>query len=354
MTIHEIRVYLERYFDKVELVGVGGTTIDGPAKIENAAKGKVSFVANEKYLRFLETTKASLLIVGEKVPADKYSDRLSFLKVKDPYTAFVFVLQMFSSPRVIAEKGVSPSAVIGEEVTLGKNVAIGAHAVIGERCVIGDNTVIGAGAVLMERVTTGRDCILFPNAVCYDGTILGDRVTIHSGAVIGADGFGFAPQADGAYIKIPQMGIVELHDDVEIGANSTIDRATMGSTVIERGVKIDNLVQIAHNCRIGENTVIASQAGLSGSVTLGKHCMIGGQAGFAGHLSLADCTQIAAKTGVSKSVRKSGETLRGVPAQPIRDQLRQEAMLRNLDTMKQKLDLLEKDVRKMKENEGRS
>ncbi|UZJ36685.1 MULTISPECIES: UDP-3-O-(3-hydroxymyristoyl)glucosamine N-acyltransferase [unclassified Prosthecochloris] len=352
MKIYEIQALLERYFDKVELVGSSNITIDGPAKIECAAKGNVSFVANEKYTRFIESTEASLLIVGEQTPTKQYSDSLSFLKVKDPYTAFVFVLQMFSSPRVIASDGVSPSAVIGENVMLGKNVSIGDHVVIGDHCVIGDNTVIGPNTVLMERVVTGRDCMFYPGVICYDGTILGDRVTIHSGTVLGADGFGFAPQPDGGYIKIPQMGIVEIHDDVEIGANNTIDRATMGSTVIEKGVKIDNLVQIAHNCRIGENTVIASQAGISGSVSIGKHCMIGGQAGFAGHLSLPDKTHVAAKAGVSKSLQKSAQTLRGIPAQPIRDQLRQEALLRSLDKMKRKLDALEEEVRQMQKGKG--
>ncbi len=348
MKIHEIQAYLECYFDKVELVGSGDITIDGPAKIENATKGKVSFVANEKYVRFIGSTKASLLIVGEQTPTKQYSDRLSFLKVKDPYTAFVFVLQKFSVPRVIAPKGIALSVVIGENVSLGENVSIGEYAVIGDHCVIGDNTVIGPHSTLMERVSIGQDCTLFPHVVCYDGTVLGDRVTIHSGTVVGADGFGFAPQPDGSYIKIPQMGIVEIHDDVEIGANNTIDRATMGSTVIEKGAKIDNLVQIAHNCRIGENTVIASQAGISGSVTIGSHCMIGGQAGFAGHLSLPDRTHVAAKTGVSKSTHIPGQTLRGIPAQPIRDQLRQEALIRNLHKMKEKLEALEEEVREMK------
>lgn len=351
MKIYEIQAYLERYYDKVELVGSSDTTIDGPAKIENATKGEVSFVANEKYTRFIGSTKASLLIVGEKTPTEQYSDHLSFLKVKDPYTAFVFVLQKFSEPRVIAAPGVSSSAVIGENVVLGENVSIGDHVVIGDHCVIGESTVVGSNAVLMERVVTGRDCTIYPNVVCYDGTVLGERVTIHSGTIVGSDGFGFAPQPDGAYIKIPQMGIVEIHDDVEIGANNTIDRATMGSTIIERGAKIDNLVQIAHNCRIGENTVIASQAGISGSVSIGKHCMIGGQAGFAGHLSLLDRTHVAAKAGVSKSTLRSGQTLRGTPAQPIRDQLRQEALLRSLDKMKQKLETLEAEMREMRQGE---
>ncbi len=351
MKIHEIQAYLKRFFDKVQLVGSADITIDGPAKIESATKGKVSFVANEKYIRFIGSTKASLLIVGEQTPTGQYSDRLSFLKVKDPYTAFVFVLQMFAVPRMIARKGIASTAVIGENVSLGENVSIGEYAVISDHCIIGDNTVVGPRSTLLERVTVGRDCTLFPHVVCYDGTVLGDRVTIHSGTVVGADGFGFAPQPDGSYIKIPQMGIVEIHDDVEIGSNNTIDRATMGSTIIEKGAKIDNLVQIAHNCRIGESTVIASQAGISGSVTIGSHCMIGGQAGFAGHLSLPDRTHVAAKTGVSKSTHIPGQTLRGIPAQPIREQLRQEALIRNLHKMKEKLETLEAEVREMKGND---
>ncbi|NEX14111.1 MAG: UDP-3-O-(3-hydroxymyristoyl)glucosamine N-acyltransferase [Prosthecochloris sp.] len=354
MKIHEIQAYLEQYFENVELVGSGDVTIDGPAKIENATKGTVSFVANEKYSRFVGTTKASLLIVGEETNTIQYNDHLNFLKVKDPYTAFVFVLQKYTRPRLIAAPGVASSAVIGEHVELGENVSIGEHTVIGDECVIGDNTVIGSNSVLMAHVRTGRDCTLFPHVVCYNGIILGDRVTIHSGTVVGADGFGFAPQPDGSYIKIPQMGIVEIDDDVEIGANNTIDRATMGSTVIEKGVKIDNLVQIGHNCTIGENTVIVSQAGISGSVSVGKHCMIGGQAGFSGHLSLPDRTRVSARAGVTKSAAKPGQTLGGFPAQPLRDQLRQEALLRGLDKMKRKLDALEEEFNKSQSSKVKS
>ena len=348
MRVHDIQAYLDRFFDRVELVGDGETEIGGPAKIESATEGQVSFVANEKYIRFIGSTGASLLIVGETAPVEKYSDRLTFLKVKDPYTAFVFVLQLFSSPRVVARPGVASTAVIGKNVTLGENLSIGDFAVIGDNCVIGDNTVVGAHSVLMEGVVTGRDCLLFPGVFCYDGTVIGDRVTLHSGAVIGADGFGFAPQPDGSYIKIPQMGIVELEDDVEIGANSTVDRATMGSTVVEKGTKIDNLVQIGHNCRIGQSTVIASQAGISGSVTVGAHCMIGGQAGFAGHLSLADRTHIAARAGVTKSFSERGQAIGGFPAQPLRSQFRQEALVRNLGKMRERLDALEAELKTLR------
>ena len=348
MTIKDIQNYLGQFFDSVELEGSAEWLISAPAKIETAQKGEVSFVANEKYAKYLSTTEASLVIVHHSVSVDEFSHTTSFLKVSDPYTAFVFLLQKFATPRMIAAKGIAPTAVIGEGVTMGEGVSIGAYAVIGDRCSIGSNAVIAPHVVLLHDVSVGDDTVLFPSVTCYDGTVIGKRVVIHSGSVIGADGFGFAPQKDGSYVKIPQMGIVEIGDDVEIGANATLDRATMGSTVIARGAKIDNLVQIAHNCRIGEDTVIAAQAGISGSVTIGRQCIVGGQAGFAGHLELADGIKVAAQAGISKSFYEPGISLRGYPAQPMRDQLKHEAMLRNLGAMKAKLDRLETELQALK------
>ncbi len=348
MTIQEIRDYLARYFDTVELAGNAEEPITGPAKIETAGKGQVSFIANDKYIRYLGQTGASLVIVNRSLPLDEFSHRTSFIKVRDPYTAFVFLLQKFAKPRTVAAEGIASTAVIGRDVSIGEGVSIGEFAVIGDRCSIGGNTVIGAHSVLLHDVSIGRDSVFFPGVICYNGTVVGDRVVIHSGSVIGSDGFGFAPQADGSYVKIPQMGIVEIGDDVEIGANTTIDRATMGSTVISNGAKIDNLVQVAHNCRIGDHTVIAAQAGISGSVTIGKQCMIGGQAGFAGHLELADRIQVAAKAGISKSFLQPGTVIRGVPAQIMRDQLKQEATLRGLGAMKEKIDRLEAELKELK------
>lgn len=347
MKIADINAFLGRYFSSVELVGSDQTEITGPAKIEEAVSGQVSFVSNEKYYRHIAQSGASLLIVHPKAPVDDAPEGMSFLKVEDPYTAFVFILRHFAGARRIAESGVAASASIAPSARLGRNVSVGEHAVIGERCVIGDNTVIGPNTVLLDEVTIGSECTLFPQVTMYDGTLIGDRVTIHSGTVIGADGFGFAPQKDGSYVKIPQMGTVRIEDDVEIGANTTIDRATMGETVIEKGVKIDNLVQIAHNCRIGGDTVIASQAGISGSVKIGRNCLIGGQAGFAGHLELADKISVAAKAGISKSFMHSGQAIRGVPAQPMRDQLRQEAQIRSLGEMKAKIEALETKLQEL-------
>jgi len=340
MKITEIKAFLGRYFDPVELIGEGDVEITGPAKIEEAAAGQVSFVANEKYYRHIADTGASLVVVSPKAPLDGAPAGTSFLKVADPYTAFVFILQHFSVKRRIAVPGIAATASIATSTRIGQNVSVGEHVVIGEQCVIGDDTVIGPGTVLMDGVTVGSGCTLYPLVTIYDGTLIGDRVIIHSGTVIGADGFGFAPQKDGSYIKIPQMGTVEIGDDIEIGANTTIDRATMGATVIEKGAKIDNLVQIAHNCRIGSDTVIASQAGISGSVKIGRQCLIGGQAGFAGHLEIADRTSVAAKAGISKSFLEPGLAIRGVPAQPMRDQLRQEAQVRGLGEMKSQLESL--------------
>jgi UDP-3-O-[3-hydroxymyristoyl] glucosamine N-acyltransferase len=349
MNISDIKAFLGRYFDPVELVGSGETEITGPAKIEEAGVGQVSFVANEKYYRFIGQTAASLLIVHVDAPVGDGADGRSYLKVKDPYTAFVFILKQFAGTRQIAAPGKAATACVASSARLGSNVSIGEHVVIGERCVIGDDTVIGPHSVLMHDVTVGSGCTLFPMVTLYDGTEIGDRVTVHSGTVIGADGFGFAPQKDGSYIKIPQMGTVLIEDDVEIGANTTIDRATMGKTVIGKGAKIDNLVQIAHNCQIGGDTVIASQAGISGSVKIGRKCLIGGQAGFAGHLEIADRTSVAAKAGISKSFTEPGQSIRGVPAQPMRDQFRQEALVRGLGAMKEKLEALDAQIKSLKE-----
>lgn len=350
MTISEIRDYLAQFFCDVTLYGDPGVLVTGPTKIEDAREGQVTFVSNEKYLRFVETTNASLVIVGSFVDIDGLSSRAAFIQVPDPYTAFMFLLRKFSKPRVVAQPGVAGTAVIGKGVRLGKGVCVGEYAVIGENCTVGDDTVIGPHAVLFHDVVVGSCCTISAHVTCYEGCIIGDRVVIHSGSVIGADGFGFAPQKDGSYLKIPQLGIVEIGDDCEIGANVTIDRATMGSTLIGRGVKIDNLVQIAHNCRIGEHTVIAAQAGISGSVTVGRFSMIGGQAGFAGHIELADYVSVAAQAGVSKSFTEQGISLRGYPAQPMREQLRQEALVRKLGSMHDRIRGLEVALAKLSRN----
>lgn len=347
MKVREIQAFLEKFFPEARCSGNAELDIVRPARIEEATEGCVTFVANEKYLRHLSLTRASLVIIAQDVEPDPCETDRAVIQVRDPYTAFVFILEKFQAPRRIADPGVARTAIVGRNVTLGSNVTIGEYAVIGDGCSISDDVTIAPHVVLMDNVEVGSGSTLYPGVVCYNGVRIGERVTVHSGTVVGPDGFGFAPQADGSYIKIPQTGIVEIGDDVEIGANTTIDRATMGSTVVEQGAKVDNLVQIAHNCRIGSNTVIASQAGISGSVSIGQGCMIGGQAGFAGHLSVADRTHIAARAGISKSVTTPGQAMRGYPAQPMRAELRQEALIRNLGKMKAKIDELEKELKSL-------
>ena len=228
--------------------------------------------------------------------------------------------------------------------SLGKNVSIGAYAVIGENAVIGSNTKIGEGCVIGMQAQIGADCMLYPNVVVYHQCILGNRVILHSGAVIGSDGFGFAPKPDGTYEKIPQLGIVVIEDDVEIGANTTIDRAVMGDTHIHRGVKIDNLVQIAHNVVIGENTVIAAQTGISGSTKIGKQCMIGGQVGLAGHIEIADHTVIMAQSGIHDNIKEPGKSYFGYPADEASKAQRAYIALKMLPDMLREFTALKKKV----------
>ncbi|NTW49042.1 MAG: UDP-3-O-(3-hydroxymyristoyl)glucosamine N-acyltransferase [Chlorobiales bacterium] len=352
MTLEEIRDYLNTIFSGVEILGNKDLKIHGLAKIEEAGPGHIAFIANPKYEKFLETTNASAVIVPKKLSVEGFSDRLSFVRVDDAYTAFVFLLEKLSPPRTLIPKGVAASASVASSAKLHESVSVGENAYIGQNCTVGENTVIGPNVVLLDGVRVGQNCRIYPNVTLYDGTRVGDRVIIHSGTTVGADGFGFAPQPDGSYKKIPQTGIVVLEDDVELGANMCIDRATLGETVIRQGVKIDNLVQIAHNCIIGTNTVIASQAGISGSTKIGRNCIIAGQAGLVGHIEIADKMIIGAQAGVSKSFEQEGLVIRGSPALPIREQMKQEAMMRNLGEMMQRIKQLESELAALKNNQA--
>jgi UDP-3-O-[3-hydroxymyristoyl] glucosamine N-acyltransferase len=305
-----------------------GAAVDGDesrliarvAKIEEAGEGDISFLANPKYLKHLESTKASAVIVGKQVAAPNRTDHPPvLLRVDDPYVAFLRVLVVFNPPEAPLPPGIHPRAEIAASAVIGANVRIGALAVIGERCRIGDDAMILAGTVLGNDVTVGSQSLLYANVTVRERCVIGSRVIVHSGTVIGSDGFGFAPKPDGTYEKIPQMGIVVVEDDVEIGANCTLDRATMGETRIERGAKLDNLIQVAHNVTIGAHTVAAAQAGFSGSTKIGKRNMIGGQVGFSGHLEIADDSKFGAQSGIHRSVSKSGQTFMGTPAVPFRE-----------------------------------
>jgi UDP-3-O-[3-hydroxymyristoyl] glucosamine N-acyltransferase len=259
------------------------------------------------------------------------------LRTKDPYVAFVIALKALVPQEELLPREINPLAYISPKATLGMDVSIGAFVVISDGAKIGNRAVISHGAIIGRNVTVGDDSIIYPSVTIYNGCKVGNRVVIHSGTVVGSDGFGFAPKSDGTYEKIPQVGIVVIEDDVEIGSNCTIDRATLGETRIGKGVKIDNLVQVAHNVEIGEHTVIAAQTGISGSTKIGKYCIIAGQVGFVGHIEIADHTTVAAQSGISKSILESGKTYFGYPAKEIHEARRIEGAIRMLPKLLEEL-----------------
>jgi len=291
--------------------------ISGVGKIEEAQAGEITFLANPKYEKYVATTGASAIIVSENFKTDRKD--VVLLHAKDPYIAFVFALKKMIPARELLSAGVHPSAYISPDAMVGENVRIGPFVSILGNAKIGKRTVIFPGCSIGSGAEIGDDSLFYANVTLYDGMKIGNRVIIHSGTVIGSDGFGFAARDDGTYEKIPQLGIVAVEDDVEIGSNCSIDRATIGETKICKGVKIDNLVQVAHNVVIGDDTVIAAQTGISGSTKIGRHCMIGGQVGFAGHIEIADNTNFGAQSGVPKSIKDPGKTYLGYPARELRE-----------------------------------
>lgn len=322
-----------RLNDEVGQGLAGNVEIERLAKIEDAAAGDITFLANPKYAKYLKTTKASAILISRHADHKELHERsapIALVKVDDPYVAFAKLIDVFHPLTASLPVGIHPAAVVPRSVVLGKGVAIGAHAVLGERCRIGDSAVLWHGVVLGDGVEVGDGTVVYANVTIREQCRVGKRVIIHSGTVIGSDGFGFVPKPDGTYEKIQQRGIVVIEDDVEIGANCTIDRATIGETRIKRGAKLDNLIQVAHNVVIGEDTVIAAQTGISGSTKIGKGCVIAGQVGFVGHIEIADKTTIAAQSGVHKSVKEPGKTFFGYPALEHPERLRIEAALRQL------------------------
>lgn len=328
MTLSEITRFLGGTLD-----GDGTTEITRVAKIEEASRGDITFVSNPKYRRFISSTGASAIIIthdeilagiGERSPS------LNFIRVKDPYLAFLRIVDLLTPPPAVPLRGVHPAAVTAPSAVIHPDAAVGPNAVIGERCTIGAGTILHPCAVLGDNVTVGEGSVIHANVTVREGCRIGNRVIIHAGTVIGSDGFGFAPRDDGSYEKIPQRGIVVIEDDVEVGANCAIDRATIGETRIKKGAKLDNLIQIAHNVVIGEHTVIAAQTGISGSTKLGRQCAVGGQVGFVGHIEIAERTTIGAKSGIPKSITKPGTTYFGYPAHELRRQLRIEAVISQL------------------------
>lgn len=285
---------------KVE--GDAAVLVNQFGKIEEAKKGEISFLANPKYEDYLYQTNASIVIINESLVLKKNIDA-TLIRVPDAYAAFATLLTKYQALKTEQLSGIQTPSFIATTAVLGENHYVAAFAYIGENVVLGKHVKVFPNVVINDNVKIGDNVILHPGVTIYSDCILGNNITIHSGAIIGADGFGFAPKEDGSFQKVPQLGNVVIEDDVEIGSNTTIDRATIGSTYIRKGVKLDNLIQIAHNAEVGANTVIAAQTGISGSTKIGKGVMVGGQVGFAGHISIADGVKIAAQSGVTKTVK---------------------------------------------------
>jgi len=321
--------------------GNADVTINRVVKIDEESNGGLSFLANPKYESFIYTTGADIVIVSHDFKPEK-DIKATLVRVDDPYLAIASLLEMYNKMK-LDKSGISDRAFIHESAKVGENVYIGEFASVGKDVVLGDGAKIYPHAYIGDNSEVGRGSTIFAGARLYHDTLLGEDCTIHSGVIIGSDGFGFAPNENGEYIKVAQTGNVIIEDNVEIGSNTTIDRATIGSTIIRKGVKLDNLIQIAHNVEIGENTVIAAQTGISGSTKIGKNCMIGGQVGIVGHIKIGDNVKIQAQAGVPSNV-KDGEIIMGSPAINLRQYMKSYIHFKNLQGIVDRLDDLEKKV----------
>lgn len=317
------------------------------SKIEEGVPGSLSFLANPLYTHYIYSTHASIVIVSKDFVAEQ-AVQCTLIRVENAYAAFASLLEIYNQIK-LDKKGISSLAFISPTATIGENVYIGEFVVIADHVKVGANTKLYPHVYLGDNVTVGTDTTLFSGVKVYSDNVIGDHCTLHSGVIIGADGFGFAPNADNQYKKVAQIGNVVIEDYVEVGSNTTIDRATLGSTIIRKGVKLDNLIQIAHNVEIGENTVIASQSGVAGSTKLGKNMMVGGQVGFIGHLRIADGVKVAAQSGIGQSIEKENEVLQGSPAFSVSEYRRVYVHFRNLAKIVKRLDEVEKELSLLKE-----
>ncbi|HVD99416.1 MAG TPA: UDP-3-O-(3-hydroxymyristoyl)glucosamine N-acyltransferase [Cytophagaceae bacterium] len=330
---------------------IGGTVkgsenlrVNKLAKIQEATPGSIAFLSNPKYENFIyETPETSVVIVSNDFEA-KEEIKSTLIRVDDPYTSFSTLLEEYHKIVSFVKKGVENPSYIGENSATGENIYRGAFSYIGNNCKIGKNVKIYPQVFIGDNVTIGDNVILYAGVKIYSDTVIGNYCTIHSGAVLGSDGFGFAPQTDGSYKTIPQIGNVVIGNHVDIGANTTIDCATMGSTIIHDGVKLDNLIQIAHNVEIGQNTVIAAQAGVSGSTKIGENCMIGGQSGIIGHLTISKKTNIGAQSGVTKSITKENTAILGSPAFDYTSHLKSASVFKKLPDLQKRIEELEEKI----------
>lgn len=333
-------------FLKGEIEGDPLITVNTVAKIEEGHKGALSFLANPKYEQYIYTTGSSVVLVNKTfVATEKVAATL--IRVDNAYEAFASLLRMVDQARP-RKKGIHPTAIIEPSASIGSDVYIGPYVYVGENVKIGDKCSIYPHVSIGDRTEIGAGSVLYMGVKLYHECIIGKECTIHAGSVIGSDGFGFAPQSENEFMKIPQIGNVILEDHVEIGANVTIDRATMGSTIIRKGVKLDNLIQVGHNVEIGSNTVMAALTGIAGSSKIGANCMFGGQVGIAGHLKVADGTRIGAQAGVIGDVKEENKILLGSPAIEHKQFLRSSVVFNRLPDLKAKLDRVEKELTDIK------
>lgn len=330
-----------------KIEGNADTSVNYVSKIEEGKPGTISFLANPKYTAYIYQTQASIVIVNDDFKPEKPVET-TLIRVKDAYTAFATLLDYYNKIKY-NKSGISEKAGISDTAKLGKDIYVGDFAFIGDNSKIGDLSKIYPQVYIGDNVKIGRNTTVFPGARIYSDTVIGNDCIIHAGVVIGSDGFGFAPQSESNYLKVAQIGNVILEDEVEVGSNTTIDRATLGSTIIRKGAKIDNLVQIAHNVEVGENTVIAAQTGISGSTKVGKNCMFGGQVGLIGHINIADEVKIAAQSGVGKSLTTPGEIVQGSPAFDIGSYRKSYIHFKNLHHLKSRIDELEKKLTETKD-----
>ena len=319
------------------------TEVDSLSKIEEGKKGSLSFLANPIYTHHIYTTEASIVIVNNNFKPEKPVES-TLIRVQDAYIAFSQLLELYHQSKPV-KQGISDKASIAQDAKIGNNVYIGEFVVIGENAIIGNDTKIFPNTVVGDNCKIGDNSTLFAGVKVYDECVIGNNCTLHAGTVIGSDGFGFAPRKGTDFKKVPQIGNVVIEDRVEIGANTAIDRATLGSTIIRRGVKLDNLIQVGHNVEIGENTVIAAHTGISGSTKIGKNCMIAGQVGFVGHIHVADGTKISGQSGVTKEVKEENSLLGGTPAFNLRHYNRSAVHFRHFDEFVQRISELEKKIK---------
>lgn len=333
-----------------EVVGDGNVIVSDVSKIEEGKPGTLAFLANPKYEHYIYNTEASIVLVNNNFEPRKEVPA-TLIKVEDAYQAFAALLDLYIQSKQQNKKGIEQPSFIDASSSAGEDLYMGAFAYVGKNTTIGNGVKIYSQVYVGDNVKIGDNCVLYAGAKIYDECVIGNNCIIHANAVIGSDGFGFAPQSDGTYKKIPQIGNAILEDNVEIGANSTVDCGTFGSTIIREGVKIDNLVQVAHNCEVGENTVIAAQTGLAGTTKVGKNCKFGGQVGIAGHLTIGNNVNIGAQSGVSSSV-KDNETLLLTPAHNIKDAARTAIIFKNLPQLRNEVIQLRKELKTLQKGDS--